>query len=445
VSETYGITTIGFNPKMLDVIEENFKELLVDYFGSNVDLSQLSPLWKTVQVVATEATLIWTQAEQLFYNNFIATAEGSALDLKLDDVGLERKPAIAAGVTLTIYKNTDNSVTVPQYSLFETTEGVQFFTDIEIQIAAGAKASTTGSVSATAAIAGIAGNVAQNTITTPTSTITGVDYCNNASIAEGGEEKETDSAARKRARDYVGAIWTAAAIRSAALNVSGVDGVKIIEFTTSYNCLIVPKTTFSAALQTSVEEAIEKVTAITVEFSVLESESVGLIIAADITIETTYDEISAEADAEVEVREYLQTLGIDDDVFKAKVTQAIMETAGILNVYNLVLLAKPINETHRYLTASGYTYNLDYSTGTDSASVIVKGTVGGTPDTTFTKTTDYTIGTSPARVIFTGTGDLPDNDTDFYVTYTYPANAIGDIEINQDDIAIFDSINFTVP
>jgi len=440
----YGITATGFNQKTIDVIEEEFKELLKQFFGTSVDVSQLSPLWKMVQVPATEATNTWTLAELMFYNNFINTAEGGALDLLAEDLGLSRKSAISAEAILTIYKNNDDPVTVPINSVFETSEGIQFKTDTELTIIVGAKETTTGTVNSIAINAGIVGNVAPNTIILLSAAISGVDRCDNLLAADGGEERETDSSLRKRVRSYVRATWTDDAIRAAALNVEGVDGVKIIEAATSYNCLIVPKTVFDNDLKTAVEIAIEPVTCITVEYTVLEAESVGIVITADINIEITYDETSAESDAEVEIREYLQTLGIDSDVFRSKIIQAIMETVGINNAYNVLLFARPNNETHLYLTASGLTYNLDYSTGTDSASVIVKGTLAASPDHTFVKTTDYTIGTSPARVIFTGSGDLPDNDTDIYVTYTFPANAIGDIEINQDDIASFGSIDFTV-
>ena len=441
---SYGITETGFNQKTIDVIEDEFKELLKQFFGSSVDVSQLSPLWKMIQVPATEITHMWTLTEYMFYNLFINTAEKSSLDLLAEDIGLKRKDAISASVELTIYKNTDNAVIVPKDSMFETAEGIQFKTIEEIEIATGDKTTTTGTVDAIAVIAGITGNVGVGTILYPSSTISGVDSCYNSYAADGGEEKETDVALRKRIRAYVRAVWTEPAIRSAALNVEGVEGVKIIEYATSYDCLIVPKTVFTNELKTNVEDAIEKVTCITVEYTVLEAESVGIKITANISITTTYDEISAEQDAEVEIREYLQGLGIDDDVFKARVIQAIMETVGIENVSNVVLVGKPVNEKHRYLTASGYTYNLNYSTGIDSVEVVVKGTIGGTPDQTFVKGTDYNFSVSPAQIIFTGTGNLPDNDTDFYVTYTFPANAIGDIEINQNNIAVFDSVDFTV-
>ena len=437
----YGITDTGFVIKPIDVIEDEFKELLKAYFGSNVDLTQQSPLWKSIQVPAAEISQLWVYAENSFYNNFINSANGIALDLLSEDIGLERKDAISAGVTLTITKNTSSAVTVPQYSLFQTSEGIIFSTDIEIQIDVGDPATETGDVVATAVIGGVDGNVGLNTILTPTNTITGVDSSDNAAAADGGADIETDTALRKRVSKYIRATWTRDAIRAAALDVEGVTSVKIIEEATSYKCLIVPATTFDSALQTEVEEAIEKVTPITVEYSVLEAESVEIDVTGNITIESTYDENSAEADAEIEIREYLQTLAIDDDVINARIVQAIMEVVGIIDTWTVVLVGKPIEETHEYDGTA--IVALDYPTGVDTAAVVVTGFVSSSP-VTFTKGVDYQILTSPARIDW-GIGGLnPDNPSDFKITYTFPADAKGNIVVDQEDIAVFGSVDFTV-
>ncbi len=441
MSNNYGITDTGFNPKPIDVIEDEYKELLKQFFGSNVDLSQFSSLWKLMQVSATETATIWLQSEQIYFSNFIQTATGISLDLLGEDIGLVRKQAISAVVELEIFKNTTNAVTVPEGSLFQTTENVIFTTLIEITIPAGAIDITTDLVNAEAIVAGIEGNVPANTIQFLTNVISGIASSDNALPAEGGIDVETDTAYRKRLRAFVRATWTAAAIRSAALNVEGVAGVKIIELATSYQCLIVPQTIFTSELQTEVENVIEPVTPVTVEFIVLEAETVLIDVTANVVLSGGLDETTAESQATTEIAEYLTTLDIDDDVIKSKVIQAIMKVIGIDNAYDVVLLGKPLEESHNFLTGTDI-YTLDYSTGNSITEVT--GTVGGSPHT-FTITTDYILLTSPARIDWSPAGTDPDDTTDFFVSYEYPADVKGDIVINQTNIATLDNVDFTVP
>jgi uncharacterized phage protein gp47/JayE len=441
MSNNYGITDTGFNPKPIDVIEDEYKELLKQFFGSNVDLSQYSVLWKIEQVGAVQDSITWLQAEQNYYNNFIQTASGISLDLLGEDIGLIRKQAISSVVELEIFKNTTSAVTVPAGSLFQTSENIIFTTLIEITIPAGAIDVTTGTVNAEAIESGIAGNVSANTIKFLTNVISGVASSDNDLAAEGGTDIETDSAYRKRLRDFVRATWTAAAIRSAALNVEGVASVKIIELATSYECLVVPQTIFDSELQTAVENAIEPITPVTVEFTVLEAKLVLINVVADVVLSGGLDEATAESQATTQIQEYLTTLDIDDDVIKSKVIQAIMEVINIDNVYNVVLKGKPQLESHIFLTGTDI-YPLDYTTGDTITEVT--GTVGGSPYT-FTETTDYVLLTSPARIDWSPAGTNPDNTTEFLVSYEYPANAIGDVEINQVNIAKLDDVDFTVP
>jgi uncharacterized phage protein gp47/JayE len=441
MSNEYGVTDTGFNPKPIDVIEDEYKELLKQFFGSNVDLSQFSSLWKLMQVSAVEVSTIWLQAEQNYFNNFIQTAVGVSLDLLAEDIGLTRKEAISSVVELEIFKNTTSAVTVPAGSLFQTSENIIFATLLEITIPIGPIDTTTGTVNAEAIVAGIEGNVPANTIKFLTNVISGVASSDNALAAEGGIDIESDTALRKRLREFTRATWTAAAIRSAALNVEGVAGVKVIELATSYDLLVVPQTIFTAELKAEIEAAIEPVTPVTVEFTVIEAESVLIDVTADVELSGGLDETTAESQATTEIQEYLSTLDIDDDVIRSKVIQAIMEVINIENAYNVVLLGKPKDESHTFELGTDI-YPLDYSTGTVITEVT--GTLSGSPHT-FVETTDYVLLTSPARIDWSSAGDDPDDATDFFVDYEYPADSKGDIVINQTNIAKLDNVDFSEP
>jgi uncharacterized phage protein gp47/JayE len=434
----YGITETGYVPKTIDVLETDAEELLVQQFGSNVDLSQQSPLWRLEQASLIEIALLWLNSEQIFYNLFVETAEGISLDFIGNGYGLNRHAAVAAEVSLDIYKSGSSAVVVPQYSQFQTSEGVVFSTDAEILIPAGDPASTFGTVLASAVVPGVSGIVAAGTITTPVYTISGIESSDNPAPSYGGEDAETDTEYRSRLRDYTSAVWTRNAIRSAALAVDGVASVKIIEGTTDYTCLVAAQTSYTQELEDAVSAAIGDETAITVEYTVEEAEQVAIDVTADVVLTSLYDESAAETDAQLEISSYIATLDIDDDVILAKIMHAIMSLSGIQNAYNLVLSGRVLSERHTYSTGT-LIYTLDYP---DGSSVIgVKGTFGGS-EHTFVEGVDYVFNTSPAEIEWLG-ADLPDDATEFFTSYYIPPNAIGDIEINEVNVATAGNVDFT--
>ena len=105
------------------------------------------------------------------------------------------------------------------------------------------------------------------------------------------------------------------------------------------------------------------------------------------------------------------------------------------------MLGKPIDESHTFSTGTDI-YALDYTTGINVTKIT--GIVGGSPHT-FVLTTDYLVLSSPARIDWSPAGTNPDNTTDFLVDYEYPANVIGDVEINQTNIAKLGDLNFNNP
>ena len=61
MSGIYGIVPSGFNPKPYDVILQDKKDRAVLMFGSNVDLSETSPLLKLLEVQALEEAELWSK------------------------------------------------------------------------------------------------------------------------------------------------------------------------------------------------------------------------------------------------------------------------------------------------------------------------------------------------------------------------------------------------
>ena len=78
---TYGITTAGFVPKTLDVIITEMQNEARLQFGTDVDLTETSPLQKFIEVEAMEVARLWDMAESIYYSGFLETAEGASLDI----------------------------------------------------------------------------------------------------------------------------------------------------------------------------------------------------------------------------------------------------------------------------------------------------------------------------------------------------------------------------
>lgn len=435
--QNYGLTAFGYNVKPIDVIEEEYREFLQQNFGQYINVTSQSAMFKIVRVKAVQDNQQWLKAEEIFYNCFTKTAEGAALDLKGKALGLERKPAFESTVVLTIIKDTTDAVTVPLGSLFQTSEAVIFETLEAITIPAGDPLVEQGSANSQAIIAGTSGNVGAGTITLPVYTISGVESSTNSVAAEGGTDRETDDEYKLRLDEYIKSVWTAAAIISAAKNVSGVENVKLIEYATSYELLVVPTNELTPEIESNIEDAVDDVNPVTVEYTILEAKKIIINTTATVVLRAI-DISTANSEGSVEIAAYINSLSIDDDVFESKIIQAILEVNGIQNVYDVVLEGIVLVEKHTYNTGTDE-YALDYQ-GDDITEV--RGTLSSTPHT-FIKNTDYQLLTSPSRIDWSLAGDNPDNGTEFEVDYDVPPNAIGDIIINEDSIATNGTVNLS--
>src|SRR6266487_4723256 len=110
----FGATAEGFNIKGLDVILGESMKRATQMFGSNVDLTQTSPLRKILEVAAAEDAELWKRMEDLYYSNFVSTAVGDSLDTLGEDLGLKREQSFAQGeVTFKI----NNPIPGRQYTL----------------------------------------------------------------------------------------------------------------------------------------------------------------------------------------------------------------------------------------------------------------------------------------------------------------------------------------
>jgi uncharacterized phage protein gp47/JayE len=233
-SQTYGVTPAGFVPKPLStILEESFARAR-QMFGADVDLRSSSPLRKILELGAAEDALLWMRLEDQYYGNFIPTANGRQLDHLGYDLGLERRYLYGQGtVTFTLSGTPKDgcSYVLPLGTVLQTQHAVQFRTTQRLALT---KATPSGEVPAIAWRRGPAGNVNPNDIHAinaeyarrfvhfpPPAGHVAVTV-QNALAFTGGDLLEDDLTFRRRLMDLPRTIWTADALRQAALDVDGV-------------------------------------------------------------------------------------------------------------------------------------------------------------------------------------------------------------------------------
>jgi uncharacterized phage protein gp47/JayE len=130
----------------------------------------------------------YTEMNLLIQAAFADTAWGDYLTMRAAEMGVIRKTAVAAQVTITITGTTNTNI--PAGSLFTTQTGLNFATTQAITIGSSGTADVLAACTAT----GAAGNVDAGTINKIPYSIPGVSSVTNATDATEGYNAETDTA-----------------------------------------------------------------------------------------------------------------------------------------------------------------------------------------------------------------------------------------------------------
>src|SRR5215208_4131962 len=235
--QRYGVTPAGFATKPLGtILDESFARAR-EMFGADVDLRSSSPLRKILEVCAAEDALLWTGIEDQYYSNFIPTANGQQLDHLGYDLGLERRYLYATGTVgfkLGGEPKEGCIYVVPLGTVVQTAGDpgppIQFRTKEQLVLTT---TSPEGEVPAIALRRGPASNANPNAVTEvndeykhrffrfPWEDRVEVAVQNRLTFT-GGDELEGDLEFRRRLMDLPRTIWTAEALRQAALDVDGV-------------------------------------------------------------------------------------------------------------------------------------------------------------------------------------------------------------------------------
>ena len=231
---------------------KTYTEVRDDLIQGVVDSTSITNLnpGSVIRTILEAIAKVFSDLYQLTYTvtraGFIQTADGKWLDLKVRELGLERKEGQKASGYITFYRNSpkDENITIPAGTIVKTvkdSEGIEyrFKTIEEVILTAGDTESFT---LIEAVEEGTDYNVGKETITKITTHIPGIDGVINKSVNLGagvrswqaaiGTNTETDEDLRTRAIyrwDELGVGGTADAYRSWALSVTGVKSVEVLD------------------------------------------------------------------------------------------------------------------------------------------------------------------------------------------------------------------------
>jgi len=317
---SYGVVPNGFVVKTYETILAEKKEKAKELFGSDIDLTDTSPLMKLLQIQALEEQRLWEMAEAFYYSAFVDYATGESLDRVAALIGQTRNAASKATGQVTF--SGVNGTVIPAGTVVQTSgdEAIKFETDAAVTIAGG-----TATANITAQDPGTDGNVAANTITQLETPIPGVVSLTNSSATTGGSDAEEDDAFRVRCKGALTALarGTLEAIRLAILEVDGVISVSI------YEDLDIHKVTAYvwgvSSPNAEVDAAIEnsRPAGIPVDWYEVTQQD----IYVDVKVQVDRNLVPADGATQIQdkILEYLGALGAGEDVVYMKLVDSVWD------------------------------------------------------------------------------------------------------------------------
>lgn len=289
-----------------------------------------------LRVLAGELYNQHTHADYILRQMFPTTAEGEYLEQHAAQRGLQRREAEKAVGTVLFYPedSTHGTLHIPAGTVVCTSDGkLRYTTDTDIVLEAGRERVQ---AAVTAAEEGAAYNVGGGYINIIVTPVTGIGRVTNASMIGGGADVETDEALRQRVLDsYVNIPngTNEAYYRQLAMSVSGVYSAGVIGRARGSGTVDIYvcgkgerlRDEKISELQSIMEEARE----LNVDVTVRHAEEVYADLCVSVTVAAGYHFDTVAAEVENVIREYIDTLGVGNDVLLSNVGEAVYHIKGV--------------------------------------------------------------------------------------------------------------------
>lgn len=218
------ITETGYHRSTFEEILDDFTLKARELFGEDIDVSDISPLGKILNIVAYYRAKEHELAELIYYSRFPNTASGINLDRLCPFFGVTRNAATPAQYQVIV--TGEEGTTIPIGFLVATDSDIEFYNTMETIIAEG---ETTCVITVECTEAGTIGNVVASDINEIVNPEAGIDSVIGEAVVSIGTDEESDLELRTRISAIGGGTGNVAAIRSAILKVPTVTSVYVSE------------------------------------------------------------------------------------------------------------------------------------------------------------------------------------------------------------------------
>ncbi|MFZ5688686.1 MAG: baseplate J/gp47 family protein [Bacillota bacterium] len=362
---------------LTDQTEDAIRQRMLDNVPSDIDKSEGSYIWDALSPAAIELALAALWAQEALARGFASTTFGSYLDLRCDEHGLTRKPAVKAtgqvkftGVAGTVVPS--GTVVATPADPVTNQSSVEFVTTASVTL----DGTGVGYANIEAVEAGKVGNVGADTITILVAPVAGVSAVTNPTGTSGGDDQEDDASLLARFYAKVrtpGTSGNKADYINWALEIAGVGGVQVIPLwngpgTVKVVLLGTDKLPASASIVDEVQNYIapaptagtgEGKAPIGATVTVVAATAVNINVSATVVLTGTKTLAEVQTAFEEVLVEYLGSIAFSSDptVRYVRIGSLLLDTEGVQDYSNL--------------TVNGGTGNVIINTG----EVAVKGAV----------------------------------------------------------------------
>ena len=368
------LTVNGYERPTYEDILNSFILKAQEIFGEDIETNEQTPLGKMLRIIAYDRATAEEEAEKIYYARFPNTAEGISLDRLCPFVGISRNPATPSQYDVTV-KGTAG-YTVPYGFLVGTESGIEFYNTLDTVI--GEDGTCTITVECTES--GTIGNVSVNEITDIVNPEAEVDEIIGKSVVTVGEDIESDYELRQRFKQAGQGLGSCnqTAIESALVRVPTVTSAKIIvnESNTtdsggrpphSFTAYITGGESYEKEIAETIFDkkpiGIKTYGAIsqeitdeggnthTIYFS--RTESVNVYVKLAVVTNAKFEATGIEQ-IKNNIKEYINNLGVGNDVIFSAIYSYIYSVAGVENVTSLSLSTDGVTYSTNDIEISQY-------------------------------------------------------------------------------------------
>ena len=229
MASDFGLHKRGFvaptYEEVLDSVMDDFQQR----FGTDIVLTSNSNFGIIARLIAWRETLLIQELQKTYYSAYISTATESSLDRLGTNLDLPRKVATPSFANIEI--KTEEEYLIQAGEQFETADGVLFDLIKDVVTSKKPDGTYTGIGTVQSVDTGAYNNVLPDTINIMYNPDENVISVTNPEKAAGGQDYEDDAAYRARLimENVAKPGPSAAGIKSALMNLSGVRQVNVVE------------------------------------------------------------------------------------------------------------------------------------------------------------------------------------------------------------------------